>query len=32
VLGRQYLEIVPGNDWTRPPIKADAIVHDDALL
>ncbi|HEY0476912.1 MAG TPA: MlaD family protein [Kofleriaceae bacterium] len=29
VLGEQYLEIVPGTDWTRPPIQPDAIVHDD---
>ena len=28
VLGEQYLEIVPGTDWTRPPIKADTVVHD----
>ncbi|MBX3161419.1 MAG: MCE family protein [Deltaproteobacteria bacterium] len=29
VLGEQYLEIVPGKDWERPPIQADAIIHDD---
>lgn len=29
VLGEQYLEIVPGRDWERPPIAADAIIHDD---
>jgi len=29
VLGEQYLEIVPGSDWTRPPIAAGTIVHDD---
>jgi phospholipid/cholesterol/gamma-HCH transport system substrate-binding protein len=28
VLGEQYLEIVPGKDWTHPPIAPDAIVHD----
>ncbi len=28
VLGEQYLEIVPGNDWEHPPIAADAIIHD----
>ncbi|HEX7838487.1 MAG TPA: MlaD family protein [Kofleriaceae bacterium] len=28
VLGEQYLEIVPGTDWTRPPIQPDTIVHD----
>jgi phospholipid/cholesterol/gamma-HCH transport system substrate-binding protein len=29
VLGEQYLEIVPGTDWSRPPIQPDAIVHDE---
>ena len=28
VLGEQYLEIVPGTDWTHPPIRPDTIVHD----
>jgi len=28
VLGEQYLEIVPGKDWTHPPIAPGAIVHD----
>ena len=28
VLGEQYLEIVPGKDWERPPIKPGTIVHD----
>jgi phospholipid/cholesterol/gamma-HCH transport system substrate-binding protein len=28
VLGEQYLEIVPGKDWTHPPIQPGAIVHD----
>src|SRR3954466_9820560 len=28
VLGEQYLEIVPGKDWDRPPIKPGTIVHD----
>ena len=32
VLGEQYLEIVPGRDWERPPIKPDAIVHDAHLV
>ena len=26
VLGEQYLEIVPGSDWERPPIEEGAIV------
>lgn len=26
VLGEQYVEIVPGTDWERPPIEAGAIV------
>ena len=29
VLGEQYLEIVPGKDWNKPPIAANAIVHDE---
>ncbi|TMQ06679.1 MAG: MCE family protein [Deltaproteobacteria bacterium] len=29
VLGEQYLEIVPGTDWARPPIRPDTIVHDE---
>jgi phospholipid/cholesterol/gamma-HCH transport system substrate-binding protein len=28
VLGEQYLEIVPGKDWTGPAIRPGAIVHD----
>src|SRR6185436_16245617 len=32
VLGEQYLEIVPGRDWDRPPIKPDAIIHDAHLV
>jgi phospholipid/cholesterol/gamma-HCH transport system substrate-binding protein len=28
VLGEQYLEIVPGTDWEKPPITAGAIIHD----
>ncbi len=32
VLGEQYLEIVPGTDWDRPPIQAGAIVHDDHFV
>jgi phospholipid/cholesterol/gamma-HCH transport system substrate-binding protein len=28
VLGEQYLEIVPGKDWERPPIAPGAIIHD----
>ena len=27
VLGEQYLEIVPGQDWDKPPIAADTIIH-----
>jgi phospholipid/cholesterol/gamma-HCH transport system substrate-binding protein len=27
VLGEQYLEIVPGHDWDKPPIVADSIIH-----
>ncbi len=29
VLGEQYLEIVPGKDWTKPAIAADTIIDDD---
>lgn len=29
VLGEQYLEIVPGKDWDKPPIAEGAIIHDD---
>src|ERR1043165_5674975 len=29
VLGEQYLEIVPGTDWSRPALAPDAIVHDE---
>ncbi|HEY4239220.1 MAG TPA: MlaD family protein [Kofleriaceae bacterium] len=32
VLGEQYLEIVPGKDWTHPPIAPGAIVHDDHFV
>jgi phospholipid/cholesterol/gamma-HCH transport system substrate-binding protein len=28
VLGEQYLEIVPGKDWERPPIAEGAVIHD----
>jgi phospholipid/cholesterol/gamma-HCH transport system substrate-binding protein len=28
VLGEQYLEIVPGKDWDKPPIAAGAVIHD----
>jgi phospholipid/cholesterol/gamma-HCH transport system substrate-binding protein len=27
VLGEQYLEIVPGRDWERPPIAPGAVIH-----
>ena len=27
VLGEQYLEIVPGRDWEKPPIAANTIIH-----
>ncbi len=30
VLGELDLEIVPGKDWTNPPIVADTIVHNTA--
>ena len=28
VLGEQYLEIVPGKDWDKPPLAAGTVVHD----
>ena len=28
VLGEQYLEIVPGIDWDKPPIAPGSIIHD----
>ncbi|HWO22516.1 MAG TPA: MlaD family protein [Kofleriaceae bacterium] len=28
VLGEQYLEIVPGRDWDRPPIAPGEVIHD----
>jgi phospholipid/cholesterol/gamma-HCH transport system substrate-binding protein len=28
VLGEQYLEIVPGKDWDRPPIAPGEVIHD----
>src|SRR5687767_3915340 len=28
VLGEQYLEIVPGKDWDRPPIAPGQVIHD----
>jgi phospholipid/cholesterol/gamma-HCH transport system substrate-binding protein len=31
VLGEQYLEIVPGKDWERPPIAAGAVIHDQRV-
>jgi phospholipid/cholesterol/gamma-HCH transport system substrate-binding protein len=27
VLGEQYLEIVPGRDWDKPAIEANAVIH-----
>jgi phospholipid/cholesterol/gamma-HCH transport system substrate-binding protein len=27
VLGEQYLEIVPGRDWDKPAIAANAVIH-----
>jgi phospholipid/cholesterol/gamma-HCH transport system substrate-binding protein len=27
VLGEQYLEIVPGQDWQSPPVAAGAVIH-----
>lgn len=32
VLGEQYLEIVPGKDWEKPPVAANAIIHDDHFV
>jgi phospholipid/cholesterol/gamma-HCH transport system substrate-binding protein len=32
VLGEQYLEIVPGDDWQRPALRPGTIVHDDRLV
>ncbi|HLL25963.1 MAG TPA: MlaD family protein [Kofleriaceae bacterium] len=32
VLGEQYLEIVPGKAWDRPPLAANTIVFDDAQV
>ena len=32
VLGEQYLEIVPGKAWDKPPLAADTIVFDDAQV
>src|SRR5688572_1772679 len=32
VLGEQYLEIVPGKAWDKPPIAAETIVFDDAQV
>ncbi|HSR96639.1 MAG TPA: MlaD family protein [Kofleriaceae bacterium] len=32
VLGEQYLEIVPGRDWQRPPLAPGSIVHDAHLV
>ena len=32
VLGEQYLEIVPGRDWDKPPVAPETIVHDDHLV
>jgi phospholipid/cholesterol/gamma-HCH transport system substrate-binding protein len=29
VLGEQYLEIVPGDNWKDPPLQPGTIVHDD---
>jgi phospholipid/cholesterol/gamma-HCH transport system substrate-binding protein len=31
VLGEQYLEIVPGTDWSRPAIAKETIVHDERV-
>jgi phospholipid/cholesterol/gamma-HCH transport system substrate-binding protein len=28
VLGEQYLEIVPGRDWERPPLPPGTVIHD----
>ncbi|HEY6175767.1 MAG TPA: MlaD family protein [Kofleriaceae bacterium] len=32
VLGEQYLEIVPGKDWSHPPIQPGAVVHDEHFV
>ena len=32
VLGEQYLEIVPGKDWAKPPIAAGTIIHDSHFV
>src|ERR1051325_8522295 len=32
VLGEQYLEIVPGKDWSHPPIQPCAVVHDEHFV
>jgi len=32
VLGEQYLEIVPGRDWEKPPIAANAIIHGEPAV
>jgi len=32
VLGEQYLEIVPGKNWDKPPITANAIIHDEHFV
>ncbi len=31
VLGEQYLEIVPGRDWDKPPITPGTIIHDSRV-
>ncbi|MBA3456152.1 MAG: MCE family protein [Deltaproteobacteria bacterium] len=31
VLGEQYLEIVPGKDWDKPPIAPGSIIHDSRV-
>lgn len=31
VLGEQYLEIVPGQNWNDPPITANAYIHDERV-
>lgn len=32
VLGEQYLEIVPGRDWSQPAIARGSIIHDAHLV
>jgi len=32
VLGEQYLEIVPGTDWSHPPIQPETVIHDRHLV